>query len=466
MATSLTRLALTPSDSWALKPSSSAQPSVKYTVVDGVHMEDDERERVSAMISECHFTQTVLMNNFEARLRSGLPPTGYAATWSRDSVFVADVFDHNLFRGVASVSLDRKRPPDHSKLQNALADLNALFGDGSPVPILKPDQKGNWVCSLGPFAWVGMYHQQHPEPPFAAVVVAGLDAASWDALRGIMRTKWHRKLTMEEVYKELEPWRALAAKNRERILATFQRVMGEPPKDVGKMLETTVAYEARPCVSKSESALSWFKNATVRVPTWFRFPAVSPTGCDAYGPGMEPGMGVITDHARSEIAPWEVRPEFDVYIDDVVRYGECEYVRLAGCCDSTSPVRVVVRGPRDEILTDKTPGSTNVDTLNAWAAQAIQRPSLDPVSVKSAGGEGGDDGVLITWEDPGLNTNRLVHSVFAFHTDLPECVKDAKRLMPACVRVSCRDSTNRAESGVQKTRLASLAMDEWVPLRR
>lgn len=454
--THLTRLALSPNDAWALK--STTQPCVKYAVTDGVHMEDDEKERVNAMISEVKFTQTVIMNNFEARLHSGLPPTGYAATWSRDSVFVADVFDHNLFRGVASVSLKRMRPPDQVQLQHAFADLNALFGDGSPVPILKPDQKGNWVCSLGPFGWIGVYGQQHPEPPFAAVVVAGLDAASWDALRTIMRTQWHRRLTMEEVYKELEPWRAVGAKNRERALATFSRIINEPLKDVGKMLETTVPYDVRTTV-KSDT-LSWFKNPTVRVPTWFVFPSVAPRGCDAYTPDIEPGVGVATDHSRSEIAPWEVRPEFDVCIDDVVRYGECEYVRLAGCCNSLSPVRVVVRGPRDEILVDKTPGSTNVDTLNAWAAQAIQRSSMETKS------DGDEDGVVSTWEDPKLSSNRLIQSVFAFHTDV-EWEKEAKRLLPVGVRVSCRDSTNRAEPPeASKIRLASLAMDEWTPLRR
>lgn len=452
----LTKLALSPDDRWTTK--STVPHVVKWTVADGVHLEDEDRERVRAMVEECGFTQTAILSNFDARLKSGLPPTGYAATWHQDSIFVADAFDHNVFRGVAGISLKRVRPPE--RMHAAFADLNAVFGDASPVPLVSRTQKGNWVCSLGSFGWVGLYNQPYPKPSFVAVVVAGLDSASWGAFRKEMREEMHRVKKVDEVFPKFEFWRKAAKKNRERVLATFVRLMNETTHDVGKMLETTVSYESRTDV-KHEDGIKWFKTPHVRVPTWFVFPSIAPRGCDPLP--LDPGVGIASDHSRTEAAPWEVSPEFDVVVDDLVRYSECEYVRLAGCCDSRGSARVVLHGPMDEILLMETPGEPNAETLNAYVSQAIQRPSPDQ---KESDGDADDD-MLCTWEDPSLHTNRLVSSVYSFHTSLVRGDEHAQRLNPICVRVSCRDSTNRAwRESPTKNRLASLAMDDWDPIRR
>lgn len=447
----LTRLALAPDDRWTLK--SGVPPVVKWTVADGVHLEDEDRERVRAMVEECGFTQTAILANFDARLRSGMPPTGFAATWHQDSVFVADAFDQNIFRGAAGVSLKRVRPPE--RMQAAFADLNALLGDASPVPLVSRTQKGNWVCSLGPFGWVGLYHQPYPKPPFVAVAVAGLDPASWAAFRREMREELHRVKKVEEAFPRFEFWRRAARKNRERILAAFVRVLNEPAHDVGRMLETTVNYEPR-AERRAPEGLRWFKTPHVRVPAWFVFPSAAPRGCDPLP--AAPGEGVAADHARAEAAPWEASPEFDVVVDDLARYSECEYVRLAGCCDARGPARVVLRGPLDEILLIEAPGEPCAETLNGFAAQAVQRPALGPREAE-------EDDILCTWEDAALASNRLAESAFVFHAAAAQG-EGAQRLAPQCVRVSCRDSMGRALREERPSRLASLAVDDWEPLRR
>lgn len=451
----LTRLALSAEDRWTMK--SAPVLSANWTIADGVHLEDSEKDRVREMMEECGFTQARAMRNFDARLYTGLPPTGYAATWRSDSPFVADAFDHNAFRGVAIVSLQRTRNPLKG-FQTGLADLNALLGDASPVPFTRQTaQKGNWVCSLGPFSWVGIYQQHMPKPPYAAVVVAGLDAASWEACRKEMREEWHRVKTVEEIYDRIEFWRDAARKNRSRILATFLRVMNEHPHDGGSMVHTAYAYVSRGLDKKSDEALSWFQQTHVRVPEWFVFPSRSPKDCAPLP--CEPGTGVICPESRRETSPFEIHPDVDVVMDDLIRYGESEFVRLAGCCDARK--RVVVCGPQDEILIMESTSKNQScpETLNAYACQAMQRVNL------YAREEEEDTGVTRTWEDGNLTSNRLLNSAFVFHAAMD--THDAQRLMPICVRVSCRDSEGRAVAVDDKThRFASLAMDDWTPITR
>jgi hypothetical protein len=148
-------------------------------------------------------------------------------------------------------------------------------------------------------------------------------------------------------------------------------------------------------------------------------------------------------------------------VDDWVPYGETEYVRLAGCCDSKSTARVVIRGPQDEILLTESAGAAKPETLNACVAQATQRPMVVSSSTFS------DTEMTYTWEDSALITNRLVDSVWVFHTPV-ETAAYSERLMPMSVRVSCRDSFGRAypDSMLKQNRLASLAVDEWEPIMR
>lgn len=457
----LTTLVLRPEDKWPTQ--SGVRPSAKWTDLHS-RLEDEDKERARAMIYECGFTQTTVMPNFDARLRTGLPPTGYAATWHEDSVFVADAFDANAFRGVAGVSLGKTKVV-MSSLGDVFADLNALLGDASPVPLVGRTQKGNWVCSLGAFGWVGLYHQAHPKPPYVAVVVAGLDQQSWDACRLEMR-EMHRRVKVREAHERLGFWREVARQNRARVLATFLRVLGDKPKDVGKLTETPVAYEAR-AQTQAANGLEWFRTSGVRVPDWFVFPSAAPRGCSALP--TEPGVGVRTDHTRNESKPWEVSPEFDVVVDDLAVYGEREYVRLAGCCDTRQKARVLLKGPLHEMLLFEGPGESNPESLSAFPAQAAQRPILSEACEGGANEE--DDDVTCTWEDAALGSNRLVRSLYVFSTVETEAAlgaQAAQRLMPIRVRVSCRDSMGRAEpdEALRANRLASLALDEWVPIHR
>jgi AraC-like DNA-binding protein len=456
----LSRLALSADDNWTKRSDERAVLEYASTV----EIDEAEAARVRNMIEECGFTQTTLMSNFDARLDSAIhPPTGYAAIWRSDSIFVADAIDQNIFRHIQGVSISAKRRPNIGP--HVVAALNAFLGDASPVPCVSSSQKGNWVCSLGQFAWVGLYDQHAPKPPFAAVVVCGLDPASWNAMQTEMREEWHRKLTMSEVYPRILFWKNVAKQNGERVLATFIRTLNEYTHDASLMNELSMIppYESRSTQFVSDvSCSSWFKNhPKLRIPKWFVFPSSSPRGCDPQMPA-ESGFGIKTTHDHTEMVPWTVVPEFSACLDDIVPYGENEYVRMAGCCDARASVRALVRGPTDEILIIETPGEPCPSTLHAFAAQATQQFN-SVVDIREEADE--DEAVKTTWEDAELSTNRMIHSTYVFRTSQQHTHQNAQRLMPYFVRTSCRDALGKAEIS-RKSRLACLQMDEWKPIQR
>jgi hypothetical protein len=215
-------------------------------------------------------------------------------------------------------------------------------------------------------------------------------------------------------------------------------------------------YELRhTAVAPTDAALAWLGNPKLKIPKWFVFPSVAPRGCSPLP--AEPGTGIRTEHERTESGPWTVVPEFCVMLDDVAPYTENEYVRLAGCCDAREPFRVVVKGPMDEILL--VPSASSSACLHAVAAQATQYV----VSTEIGGGaEEEVDAVIATWEDARVVHNRMVNATYTFRSPVASVV--AERMMPHFVRVSCRDALGRAE--VSRNRLASLAMDDWEPIRR
>lgn len=470
-------LALTSADRWDARPTIAPVLEFSTTEAGLGEIEAAEAERVRAMIEECGFTRTVLMQNFDARLDSVLlPPTGYAAAWHADSLFNADAFDFTLFRCVQGVALANESRKGGVAPAHVRSALNAVLGDASPVPCTAPEQRDNWVCSLGDFGWVGLYSQSSPRhPPLAAVAVVGLDPASWAALRAIMRSEWHLRLTMREVYPKLAFWRDLARQNGRRALATFVRCTGRALHEPERMSYSSTPYRARADAFVGAEALAWFgNNAGFKVPSWFVFPARAPRDCADRMPGA-PGSGVQVPGDRAETAAWAVTPDFCVCMDDVAPLGENEYVRLAGCgsivareSDAPTPV-AIVRGPADDMLVyaESAPDASRIArSLGAYAAQATQRDSA--VASGAADEESDEDGVRATWEDPDIARPRTLAAAFTFRADVPPPPNDARRFAPMFVRVSCRDQRGRAtEVGADRaSRAQGLEADDWTPIAR
>lgn len=459
----LSTLALT-HDKWYEETKLSISP--KWTdkmSADASKLSDEEKERIVQMIEDARFSTTAVLDNFDARLGMYMPPMGYAAVWNAAAIFDADVFDHNVFRGVAGVTTTRKKAP--TNVHALFAKLNAVIGDASPVPPVSSNPPGNWVCSLGSNAWIGLYQSNSGKQGLVAVVVAGLDHASWLALRTDMRA-WHRKITVSEAYVRLQKWAELAAANRRRLLGTFLRALGDSPAgDQQQWIEVLDAtYAAR--ATSFVDADGWLDK--MRVPEWFVFPSRLPTHCPPHA--HEYGVGIRADPQNRETYPFEIRPEFDVVMDDLCLLRENEFVRMSGCCSSKKTHTAVVAGPMDDIYLTKHAEPTPLpDTHDALPAQAIQRIGGLVSALKPVVND--EDRATAVWEDPELLTNRLIESTYDFRGAARKDDENDRRvtsLTPILVRVSCRDSTARAEPevAVSKRRLASLALDDYVPISR
>jgi hypothetical protein len=454
----LTRLALSQDDLWYSETKLSVNP--KWTAHTARAPSEEEKERLRQMIEDARFSTTAVMDNFDARLGLYLPPTGYAAVWNAQSLFVADVFDRNAFRGLAGVTITRKKAP--TNLNEAFFRLNALVGDRSPAPDARapPDPEGPWVCSLGPFAWMGLYTSNAARSGMTAMVVSGLDDAVWETLSAEMR-KWHRVLTVGEVFLKLRPWREYAAANRRRLLAAMVRALGESLAESRWLELPQSRYAARG--SKVECD-AWFGKAELRVPEWFVFPSKLPRHCPPHG--CEPGQGIRTDLRETYV--FEVKPEFDVVMDDLRELREKEYARLAGCCSTKDEYSARVYGPLDDVYVTKQAGAPKPETHDASAAQARQELGGVFGSIRERDPEAED---MVTWEDADLTTNRMIESSFQFRArgeeDAP-AESGVVRYTAWMVRASCVDSTGRAEpeGKIQTRRLAALALDDYEPMQR
>ena len=460
---SLTVLALAASDTWYKTSGVPAPCKWTSAMSAGARpLSDEEKERLKQMNEDARFSTTAALGNFDARLGLYLPPTGYAAVWNAKAMFNAHVFDQNLFRGLAGITIKRARPPGDIKKSFAFP-VNALVGDCSPLPETQnpPDPEGPWVCSLGPFAWMGLYMSTDASKTgMSALVVAGLDSASWQALRNEMLTNWHRKITVAEAHAKLAPWRALAAANRRRLLAALLRVTGEEPESGSAWIELPQSVYPSSRAQSFVPDLSHWLDPKVRVPNWFVFPSKLPRDCPP-NHGCELGQGVARSDWR-ETYVFEIKPEFDICMDDLRDHRENEFVRLAAACSAREEFTARVYGPLDSVLVSRQEPGFKAESHDAVAAQAAQFTSGSYVAHRSET----ESEEVATWED--LNENRLLKSAFHFRSSDEPMDRNLVRYRPYCVRVSCRDSTGRAEpESVTKTRrLAGLALDDYDPIRR
>ena len=411
--------------------------------VDSTPPSVEEKERAKRTAEDARFSRLVMLDNFDARIESRLPPTGYSAAWKGSTPFDAHVFDSGIFRGVAGVTTSVRRPPnDFSQI---FTRLNLVVPDASPVP---PPSKG-WVASLGPFGWMGLYSTPEGKRGLTAIVVSGLDAATYERFRTEAKT-WHRVLTVAEAYKRMRPYKEIAERNRRRLLSALLHALDE--KSYGTEISDD-PYEVR--ATRFVSTEVW---PNVRLPAWFVLPTRLPRDVPAVVEGYEPGLGASTD---SERYPYETKPEFDVCVNDLVESREGEYVRLSGAADYRGPYLATVFGPLDDVFVwkNETPPSPRPETLGAVPAQAIQKTGAATLAI----GDTILDAVARTWEDADLEKNRVVESDYTFRN---RRVPDAPAYSPYFVRVSCVDSTGRAEPDRSNRRLACLSVDDYVPIGR
>ncbi len=489
MAAHIAQLALLDSDRQRRK-SLFAVPSLRIRVAassgdgegDGVEEEEEDgeeaaerldqrtREKLGALVNECLYDWTVIMPNFDPRLGRFAPPTGYVACMHEDTTFRLDMIDRNIFRGLAVADLapSTGRFSDE-EIRDALARMNQMVRDVSPMPYQGPGAAGNeWVCALGPNAWLGAYEKRHGSVvTYALGVVAGLEDGAFDSMWSRLQSQYHCKRSVKDADAEvLEAYRASAAENRARLLASLLALL-EASRGAEVLCSRgppRVPYARDPAPEQTipDMAWAWLPPAPFRVPIWYAFPSRSPRGCAEMPYGLacyQVGAKMTEDEvtARGERCPASLVPSLDIALDDIKPYARAmqeHYVRYANCSESSA----AVRGPLHPIRV-RTKAPPSAATYHAFPAAACRTPApaAAPLSVPH------------TWEDADIPASVVVAGVAYGELHLRGEEGGIVSYYPVFVRVSCRDEYGQTccagrPDEADHRRMSGFCGDDWIGL--
>jgi hypothetical protein len=367
-----------------------------------------------------------------------------------ESLFSANVYDRNLFRGVAACTIgSRVSSKDQVKLMHM---INAMIPDVSPRPFCR-ENPYNWVCSLGPFAWISVCEtgiKRNNE--YMVFVVSSLDEGSYAKMFEEMRGM-HGKSTIKEAEAKLAFWRDGAMQNRARILAAVKRCLGEPTEL--NSAEPFPSHGVEYNKQTIEECLEWL--SVKSVPLWYAMPDRPVRGCVDNMPhaGYPLGQAMLSAGMQTVIRyPDTVLTKFNVITDNLVRFQETYYARYAACTPQTEETYVCMNGPTDEINVYTEPKS--MTGFYANPAQATYTfldtdPNFKP-----------DD--LFQWED--LSANRLVCCKFQ-QLPIHENYKGRVEWFPVLTRISVVDDLGLVHSKHNDLkRLRGLDSDEYDSIKR
>jgi hypothetical protein len=401
------------------------------------------------MSHTCRYDDIVIMPNYDARLGMYAPPTGYVATMHEDTTFRIEMIDPSIFRGVAVIDLTTRRERFRdTELQTFLVRMNQIIRDESP----RPAPARGWVCSLGPFAWAGVYEKRGGSgpPSYSLVVMSGLDCKTYEALVDELLERAHDKMTVEEVCRTILPrYREFARVNRARLLALMLPILGEEPS--GGYAQPGEPYPVSPADASTvpEEIWRWIPGPA-RIPAWYSMPARTPRGCEPFDPSfrlMPVGerMTLAETIARGEgPTPRAVIPTLDIVVDDLRPYPHSipgQSIRYAGCCDANSTY-ATVGGPFDPVAVSAGPGEPDAH-FSAPGQARIRKFDAS-----------GADEPYHTWEDPELESNRLA--------GMRAPTAQNARYYPLAVRISCRDSDGLTRDPGPRRRMSGFhGGDSW-----
>jgi hypothetical protein len=201
-------------------------------------------EALAALASRCS-SHVVLPNHARAFLE---PPTGNVLVWPADAPFDAGPCYANLFRGVAVKEVHFPKaaasgaPPPPAEVLRRLADALPVHA-ARPPRVHTDDPRGYdrapWDASLGDRrSWAGLFSvrtkagtAQWVDKYFVGVR-AGLDAAAYEELEGLLRAEEARGASFRAVFgqsKAVARARALARRNRRRLLRLAAAAVGALP---------------------------------------------------------------------------------------------------------------------------------------------------------------------------------------------------------------------------------------------
>jgi hypothetical protein len=336
----------------------------------GAPLGQEDSELLVALAGYLSAESMHLLSNFKNNANAMLPPTGYVAHVRRDAPMKPDAFRglHRLFRGVAIVDIDIGDSELSEKARETWrAAINLFLRDVSPhPPRLHDPVDGGWVCELGRGGWVGLFtgriiqpnHSRTRNTSTYLVVTAGLPdktAVELDAFLANQRSTW------DDVFgPKMDPIRALAAENRNRILAVAVSALAMA---IG--MRSPVTYRAKPFPKqelRGDPGLLPAAKALLKellkintpldvVPSWFAFPSVTPRDMPEIPAKLRGfSLGAYLGDAATR-NPAILAGAIDCLCDDVVLIDSDRMAIIMGACfvDSENGVPVT-HGPLSDVV--------------------------------------------------------------------------------------------------------------------
>lgn len=407
-----------------------------------------ESDKFNALMETCRYDDVFVMNESDPRIGLYAPPTGYVAVMHEDTTFRIEMIDHLLFRGVSVLDLNRSEPFRESELQEWLRDVNKVIRDDSPLP----GPAGDWMPSLGPFGWIGLYEKRVAGTvTYSIICISGLDVQTFGQMHDRLVDGYHHQKSVLDAYREvIEPYGPLASENRARLLTIAVSLLpGETP-NLAQPGEHPIPVVPQVTRTIPDELWNWVPRG--RVPAGFRMPRVTPRGCEPFDPIFR--SIVLAEHctageiqAKIETVPRRVIPHLNVTIDGIKPFRGAggghpipnQMIRYSQCTEDG----VHLRRPNQVITSG---GVGNASQYHMISAQSRLIP----------GGE--EPGQFLTWEDPDLPGNRLLNTV----CESGGVQGSSVSFFPLAVRVSCRDWNGYARGEGESSRLDGFMYDDWV----
>lgn len=192
----------------------------------------EEKIHMDRFVRECAIDRFLYHADTNFHTDSFAAPSGYAATFHRDTTFSPEVMEGS-FRIFASCSVEKDGRFRDDEIQRWKSALNATIPDQSPDPPIygKHSVKDAWVPSLGAISWIGIgdcIHSIQGPKPRCVYVVCGLDPGTLSHLSKEFYSL--RKGSYEDAQPCIQWCRGIVRENARRLLYMAVTYMGLPTK--------------------------------------------------------------------------------------------------------------------------------------------------------------------------------------------------------------------------------------------
>ncbi len=415
-------------------------PNIEYSEIENNDISNNDFNCASLYHLCTKALQVTLSQNYVSRNHCLVPIDGFKARYKRDTWFVMDMINPNLF---TSLTLCRLRAQKRILwrdvvIEDLLQKINFLIRDDSSKPMTRQNiETGEWMYSLGRNGWINIYETTRGESYIG--IKSGFDVASYENFEEMCFELQEKPL--DEVLLTFAKWREALFKNQLRILARIIKtcfdeeqkkdVIPDPvfeklrqKKEEKRKEETTVANPQQE--EHLEKVVSTYPS--LGVPPGFMTPSnfeikgtQLPRGVNLEGQETEPDTGDILKDGTYE----------RFILDDFTFHEKDEVIRLAGCTlNSKDRPYCVVRGPMDDVCfyvnkEEQTKATTRVQpTQMNKLEEKLDEKECDLLLRRSPG----------TWERSNVNCPLILRDKYKEYKTENEEVAEYRTI---CSRMSC-----------------------------